>query len=109
MKTIVAIALLTCVSLTAHAAQPRLKTLKVSWAPYTAPAGCSNAVLVLYKSTSLGTVWSPPKPTAYFAASRTNGTINVLAPGTYKFYATIQGKPLPESMPSNVCTNRVDP
>lgn len=104
-----AFALLFASLVAASAAQPRLKTLRVSWAPYTAPAGASNVVIVLYKSTSLGTVWSPPKPTAYFAASRTNGSINVIAPGTYKFFATAQGQPLPESAPSNTVTNIVTP
>lgn len=103
------LAILAALSLTASAAQPRLKTLKVSWAPYTAPAGASNVVIVLYKSTSLGTVWSPPKPTAYWPASRTNGVVAVIAPGTYKFFATAQGHPLPESGPSNTVTNIVTP
>lgn len=93
----------------ASAAQPRLKTLKVSWAPYAVPQGCSNVVICLYKSTSLGTIWSPPKPTAYWPASRTNGVVAVLAPGTYKFFATAQGHPLPESGPSNTVTNIVTP
>lgn len=103
------LAILAALALTASAAQPRLKTLKVAWAPYTAPAGVSNVAIVLYKSTSLGTIWSPAKPTAYFAASRTNGSITVLAPGTYKFFATAQGQPLSESGPSNTVTNIVTP
>lgn len=90
------------------AATPRLKTLKVSWAPYTVPFGCSNAVIVIYKSTSLGAVWSPPKPAAYTPATRTNLTLSVLAPGRYRFFATAQGKPLPESLPSNTVEKTVE-
>lgn len=103
-----AIAILYALCLTASAAMPQLKTLKVGWNPYTMPPGTSNGVLVLWKQTSLGTVFSPWKPTAYFPLSRTNGAIAVL-PGTYHFYATAQGQPLPESDPSNVVTNTVAP
>lgn len=105
MRLLLAI-LFACLSVSA--ATPRLKTLKVSWAPYTIPAGASNVVIVLYKSTSLGTVWTPYKPTAYYPATRTNGSFSVLAPGKYRFFATAQGKPLPESAPSNTVEKTVE-
>lgn len=90
-----------------HAGQPQLHPLKVLWDPYVVPPGASNAVVVLYKATFLAPgVFTPPKPTAYFPASRTNGSISVL-PGIYHFYATVQAQPLPESFPSNLCTNIV--
>jgi hypothetical protein len=100
------IAALVCASI--HGGQPQLKPLRVSWDPYVVPHGVSNAVVVLYKATFLAPgVFTPPKPTAYFPASRTNGVISVL-PGIYHFYATVQAQPLPESLPSNIVTNLVN-
>ena len=92
----------------AHAAQPFLIPLRGSLDQYPLslyPEG-SNAVLTVYKSTSLGTVWTPFKPTAIVPATRTNFTVYVL-PGTYRFYVTATVQPLGESDPSNVVTNRV--
>lgn len=105
MRLLLAI-LFACLSVSA--ATPRLKTLKVSWAPYTIPAGASNVVICVWKSTSLGTTWTPFKPTAYTPATRTNLTLSVLAPGKYRFFATAQGKPLPESAPSNIVEKTVE-
>lgn len=91
----------------AFAQQPKLVNLRVRWDAYTMPTGTSNGVVVIWKQTSLGSVFTPWKPTAYTSSGRTNITISVLTPGLYHFYATIQGQPLPESAPSNVCTNAV--
>jgi hypothetical protein len=84
---------------------PHLKTLHVTWDSYAIPFGVSNAVLVLEKQTSLGMTRTPFKATAYFPLSRTNGYVNVLAPGTYWFRAVAQAQPLPQSEPSN--TNNI--
>ena len=94
--------------LSTWAGMPQLKSLRATWAPYDPPPYCSNVVIVIYKSTSLGTVWSPFKPAAITPANRTNTSISVL-PGTYRFYSTAKGQPLPESRPSNTVTNRVNP
>jgi hypothetical protein len=104
---LIAIALLAAV-LTADAGMPQLKSRKVTWDAYAVPMGGSNAVVVIYKSTSLGTVWTPFKPTAYTPANRTNVTISVL-PGLYRFYGTAQVQPYGESEASNTVTNRVSP
>jgi hypothetical protein len=66
--------------------------------------------MTCYKSTSLGTVWTPFKPTAVFPATRTNFFVQVL-PGTYRFYLTITLQPsiYGESAPSIVVTNTVNP
>jgi hypothetical protein len=93
---------------TALAGQPPLKVLKVSIDQYQIPYGGSNAVITVYKSTSLGTVATPFKPTAIFPATRTNTTITVI-PGLYYFYATASVQPYGESPPSNTVTNRVNP
>lgn len=93
-------------ALVVNAGQPQLHALKVTWDSYNIGPGYSNGVVVLYKSTSLGTVFTPYKPTAYWPSTRTNGTISVL-PGTYHFYATTQAQPKSESVPSNYCTNIV--
>ena len=93
--------------LSALAGQPQLHSVKLAWDPYVVPAGCSNGVIAVYKSTSLGTVYTPYKTTAYFPANRTNGTISML-PGTYRLYLTAQVQPLGESDPSNVITNTVN-
>lgn len=106
MKTITLCFLLVCGS--AFAAQPQLKPLRASWGEYVPPPGASNVVIVVYKSTSLGTVWTPFKPAAVVPATRTNVNFSVLA-GTYRFYATVQAQPFGESDPSNVVTNRVNP
>lgn len=95
-------------ALSCLAGQPSLKSLKLGWDAYTVPTGSSNAVIVVYKSTSLGTVFTPFKPTAIFPASRTNGTISVL-PGLYHFYITSQMQPFGESNPSNTITNNISP
>lgn len=105
MKTLV---LLLAGCLTLHAGMPQLKSLRASWDPYVVMPGGSNSVIVLYKSVSLGTVWTPFKPTAYTPATRTNVNFSVL-PGTYRFYATAQVQPFGESEPSNTVTNRVNP
>lgn len=88
----------------AHAGTGRLIPLRVSWAMYPVYPGGSNAVIVLYKSTSLGTVFTPFKPTAYFPATRTNGMTSVLAGQTYRFRATAQVAPFGESAPSEIVT-----
>jgi hypothetical protein len=98
-------------SLSVHAVQPKFVTLRAAIDPYPLdqyPQG-SNAVIVIYKSTSLGTTWTPFKPTAIFPAGRSNQTIQVLAPATYRFYATCRMQPYGESIDtSNVVTNQVD-
>lgn len=94
-------------ALLASAGQPQLKPLRVEiGVPSVFPVGASNCVYVVYKATSLGTVFTPFKPTAIFPATRTNTTILVL-PGLYHFYATAQCSGYPESDPSNYCTNNV--
>lgn len=93
----------------ALAAQPKLKTLQASIAPYPVssyPQG-SNGVITIYKSTSLGTAWTPFKPAAIFPASRTNTFLQVIAPAKYRFYATASLQPLGESPPSLIVTNVV--
>jgi hypothetical protein len=103
------IALLFCLlSLSSLGGQPQPKNVKLGWDPYTYPAGGSNAVIVVYKSTSLGTIFTPFKPTAYWPASRTNGTVSVL-PGLYRFFITATVQPFGESDPSNTVTNQVNP
>lgn len=91
-----------------HAGQPQLKPLKATWVKYQAPPNASNVVIVIYKSTSLGTVWSPFKPTAITPASRTNMNFSAL-PGLYRFYITAQASNYPESDAGNIVTNRVNP
>jgi hypothetical protein len=95
--------------LNVEAAQPTLKTLRASISPYPVSnyPGGSNAVITIYKSTKLGTVWSPFKPTSIFPASRTNTFIQVIAPNTYRFYATASMQPFGESVPSSIVTNVV--
>lgn len=98
------------VTLAAQAVQPKLKTLRATIDPYPLsqyPQG-SNAVIVIYKSTSLGTTWTPFKPTAIFPAGRTSQSIQVVAPATYRFYATCRMQPYGESDPSSpIVTNVV--
>jgi hypothetical protein len=89
----------------ALAAQPRLVTLKATIDPYAIPPGGSNSVVTIYKSTSLGTVWSPPKPTAIFPATRTNQSFAVVVPNKFRFYSTATVQPYGESDPSNTVTN----
>lgn len=91
----------------ASAAQPRLTTLRASWDAYPLSLypGGSNAVITLYKSTSLGTVWSPFKPTSVTPAARTNQTIVVVTPNKFRFYATATVQPYGESDPSDTVTN----
>ncbi len=96
-----------------RAGQPQLKTLRGSLDQYplTNYVGSSNGVMTCYKSTSLGTVWTPFKPTAVFPATRTNFFVQVL-PGNYRFYLTITLQPFTrfgESDPSNTVTNVVNP
>lgn len=103
MKRLVILALLfldLLFALSAFAGMPQLKSAKLVFAPYPVPFGYSNVVCVVYKSTSLGTVYSPFKPAAYFPATRNSVTIPIL-PGSYKFRATIQAQPAGESAPSN--------
>jgi len=104
MLTRLSILALCCLGL---AGMPQPKTLRVSWAPYTVPPFCSNGVVVIYKSTSLGSVFTPYKPTAFVPASRTNQVITVLGGQLYHFVVTGITQPLPESPPSNVSTNQV--
>jgi hypothetical protein len=92
---------------TALAQMPHLQVLHCSIDPYVPQPGTSNNVIVLYKSTSLGTVFTPFKPTLYFSASRSNATFTVLTGNLYHFRATTQGQPLPESDPSNTVTNQI--
>lgn len=106
MKKIAIALLLGCVAV--HAGMPQLKRLRASWDPYVVMPGGSNAVIVVYKATSLGTVYSPFKRTAIVPASRTNVTIAVL-PGSYHFYCTAIVQPFGESDPSNTVTNKVNP
>lgn len=102
-------AILLSLASAAFAAQPQLRTLQVSLDQYplTQYPGGSNAVLIVYKSTSLGTVWTPFKPTSIFPATRTNQLIQVVAPNTFRFYLTVVIQPYGESGPSNTVTNRV--
>jgi hypothetical protein len=106
---LVLLAAIAAAGLTVQAAQPKLKTLQASIALYPVgnyPQG-SNGVITIYKSTSLGTVWTPFKPAAIFPASRTNTFLQVIAPNKYRFYATASMQPLGESPPSLIVTNIV--
>ncbi len=85
--------------------QPRSLTVQIN--PYVVQPFTSNAVIVVYKSTSLGMVFTPPKPTSYFPATRTNTHISVVSGQLYHFYTTAQVQPLGESPPSNTTTNQV--
>ena len=105
-KLFVALLFVVCALAPAWAGQPKLVILKASIAPYLIPAAGSNAVITIYKSTWLGTVATPFKPTAIFPATRTNTTISVL-PGLYYFRATATIQPFGESPPSNTVTNNV--
>lgn len=101
--------LLTVLAVTA--AQPQLKTMQVTCDPYplTNYPGGSNAVITVYQSQSLGTVWTPFKPTTFFPATRTNQFFQVVAPNTFRFYATVTIQPYGESDPSTpTLTNIVD-
>ena len=100
---------LLCFELTASAAMPKLQTLQMTVDPYplTNYSGGSNGVITLYKSTSLGTTWTPFKPTAIMPATRTNQYFQVVAPNTFQFYATVTLQPYGESDPSNTVTNTV--
>lgn len=102
LKRIVIILALGVVS--TFSGMPALKSAKVSLDPYVVPVGGSNAVIVIYKATSLGSVYSPFKPAAYFPASRTNFSLPVLVGYTYQFYATAQVQPYGEAVPSNIVT-----
>jgi hypothetical protein len=109
MRLVLAILVLAAAVLKVAAAQPTLKTLKASIAlyPVNLYPGASNGVITIYKSTSLGTVWTPFKPAAIFPASRTNTFLQVVAPNKYRFYATASMQPLGESPPSLIVTNVV--
>lgn len=87
----------------------QLKTLTAKWDPYPLSmyTNGSNAVITVYKSTSLGSVWTPFKPTAITPAIRTNIHFQVVAPNTFRFYCTATVQPLGESIPSNIVTNKV--
>jgi hypothetical protein len=106
---VLAVVAVATAGLGAEAAQPKLTTLKASISQYPLAnyPGGSNAVITIYKSTKLGTVWSPFKPTSIFPASRTNTFIQVIAPNTYRFYATASMQPFGESVPSGIVTNVV--
>jgi len=91
----------------AQSATPTFKALTVGINPYTVPTGGSNAVICVYKSTSLVKTNSPWKPTAYFPAGRTSTVIQVVAPGTYYFRVTAIVQPMGESTPSDTVTNQV--
>ncbi len=96
-------------AITVSAGTPMLKSWRAEWAPYVSGVvGGSNAVVVLYKSTSLGTVWTPFKRAGITPATRTNLNFSVL-PGTYRFYLTAIVQPYGESEPSITVTNRVSP
>lgn len=69
--------------------------------PLTNYPGGSNAIIILYKSTRLGTVWSPWKPTSVFPATRTNQFIQVVSGNTYRFYCVCSIEPYGVSLPSN--------
>lgn len=104
MKAIIVLLLAGFVA--AHAGTPQLKAYRVSgWYPYSSGViGGSNEVIVVYKSTYLGTgmsgeVWTPFKRTVITPASRTSAAISLL-PGSYKFYATALVQPYGESDPS---------
>lgn len=88
------------------AGMPQPRALRATWDPCQIPSGSSNAVVTVYRSTSLGTVWTPFKPSAITPAARTNTTLTVI-PGTYRFYATLSAQPYGESNPSNCVTNHV--
>jgi hypothetical protein len=106
---LVLLAAIAAAGLTVQAAQPKLTTLRASIAPYPVSLypGASDGVITIYKSTSLGTVWTPFKPAAIFPASRTNTFLQVIAPNKYRFYATASLRPLGESPPSAIVTNIV--
>lgn len=99
----VALLLFSC--LAAHAAQPQLRTLKVSIDPYP----IRGTPIALYQSSLLGTTYSPFKKVMVWVTPPTNSTYQVI-PGTYKFYCValrpIKGDPY-ESPPSNMVTNIV--
>src|SRR5689334_13303987 len=118
MKWILRLILAVALVLPDSAGMPQLKSLRLGWPLYRDPAYGSGdgAAVYIYKATLLGTVYSPPKPTAVFPGGRTNGTIAIL-PGTYKLYMTVQfplndpnwPKPYIESPPSNVITITIPP
>lgn len=91
---------------------PVLHLLKVQIDPYTDPVyNPANVIVVVWKSSWLGTLWSPPKPCCLFSAMRTNSSFYVISPGTYRFYGTAQyytaATGLKESIPSLTVTNRL--
>jgi hypothetical protein len=108
MRIVIALAIVVC-ALEAAAQMPHLVTLQCTIDPYPVAdyPGGSNAVITLYKSTSLGTTWTPFKPTAYFPATRASQYIKVVSPNTFQFYATATLQPYGESAPSNYVTNTV--
>lgn len=117
MKLIARLTLALALTVSAQAGQPQLKPLRLGWPLYNDDTyGSTGAIITVYKAVSLGTVYSPPKPTAIFAGSRTNGTISLL-PGTYKLYLTAQfplndpnwPKTYIESLPSNTITITINP
>lgn len=108
MRKIGLMLLVSALTLSALAGMPQPKTLKLAWDQYSIAVGGSNAVITVYKATSLGTVYTPFKPTAIVPATRTNVTLTLL-PGTYKFYTTATVQPFGESDPSNTITNKVNP
>lgn len=110
MKHLALIAVaLVALSLAAHTAQPHLAVLRATIGPYplaSYPQG-SNAVITVYKSTSLGTTWTPFKPTAVFPATRTNQSLVVVAPNTFRFYCAATIQPYGEGNPSTTVTNNL--
>lgn len=85
--------------------QPVVLTITID--PYVVWPGGSNAVITVYKSTWLGTVGTPFKPTAVFPATRTNQNITVVSGQTYMFYSTATVQPWGESDPSVTSTNKI--
>ncbi len=89
-------------------AQPQIKIMKAMWDAYPLLPGMSNVTFTLYKSTSLGLVYTPFKPTAVTVWPRTNLSFTVL-PGSYKFRLTMSCQPYGETMWSNITTNTIAP
>lgn len=86
---------------------PAPVVLTVTIDPYVVWPGGSNAVITVYKSTSLGSVSTPFKPTTVFPATRTNQNITVVSGQTYYFRCTATVQPWGESDPSMTVTNTI--
>lgn len=93
---------------------PKLLALQLQCDAYDGQSiGASNVVIVVYRSTSLGTTWSPFKRAGIFPASRTNFAVRQLEGTKCQYYLTAQMN-LPstnnqtvlyETEPSNIITH----